>query len=153
MKTWREHMFFGKLCRTFLVQTCEGQGEKIIRGCWQIVVNFRNKIERKGNIEVIFKVLYIWEYITVTTVGWWNIIFSERHSPPAYLSPEFDRSRHLYSAPFVSHSLFVYFVLFSLHHLHKGYSLFSKSLWGFSHGTHWYLFWVYMRKQLLSGRC
>lgn len=105
-------MFLGRLSRTFLSQTCEGQ-ENNNRGLRQTVVNYKKKIKRKGNIEVILKVLYVWEYITVTTVDWCNIILSKRHSPPAYLSLESARSDHLCSVPFVSCSLFVYFVQFA----------------------------------------
>lgn len=53
MKTWREHVFFGRFRWTFLIQTCEGQSweKKITWVCWQTVVNCR----KRGKIVVIFK--------------------------------------------------------------------------------------------------
>ena len=73
----------------------------------------RRKIKPKAKLR-FFETLYIWEYITV---GWCYIIFSNKHSPPAYLSLQSDRSCHLYCEPFASWNLFVYLVIFRLHHL------------------------------------
>lgn len=49
MKAWREHVFFGRLCQTFLVQTCEGQREKNNQGVLTDCSKFqkRDKVERQ----------------------------------------------------------------------------------------------------------
>lgn len=152
MKTWRECMFFGRFRWTFLIQTCEGYrwGKKISWVCWQTVLNCKKRrLSRKLNWGNFFSSVHLRIHHS-DELGWCYIIFSNHHSPPAYLSLEFDGSCHLYTVPILSCSLFVYFVFFSLHHLHE-YSLFFRSLCGFLSRTQLCLFCVHLLKPVLMG--